>query len=111
VVTHMDANLLKGHLDLILLSILEQGEMYGVEITREAQQRTDGYFNFSIGSLYPALHRLEQAGWIKGEFRLAKRGAPVKYYALTENGLKILAEKRHEFDEFTLAVRSLWTIP
>ena len=105
----MDANLLKGHLDLILLSILEQGEMYGVEITREAQHRTDGYFSFSIGSLYPALHRLEQAGLISGEFRPAKRGAPVKYYALTQNGHATLAEKRNEFDEFALAVRSLWT--
>jgi PadR family transcriptional regulator, regulatory protein PadR len=104
-----DPNLLKGNLDLILLSILEDGEMYGLEITKEAQDRTDGYFTFSIGSLYPALHRLEQQSLIAGEFRPAPRGgSPVKYYALTSGGKTTLENKRAEFDAFSAAVRSLW---
>ena len=81
----MDSNLLKGHLDLILLAILERGAMYGLEISKQAQTDTDGYFDLRVGSLYPALHRLEQAGAVEGEFRPAPRGgAPVKYYWLTE---------------------------
>ena len=105
----MDANLLKGNLDLILLSILEDSEMYGLEITKEAQDRTGGYFSFSIGSLYPALHRLEQAGFIKGEFRPAPRGgSPVKFYKLTKTGGQELIARKGEFDEFYKAVKSLW---
>ena len=105
----LDPNLLKGNLDLILLSILENGEMYGLEITKEAQARTDGYFSFSVGSLYPALHRLEQSGLIRGEFRPAPRGgSPVKFYALTDAGQKTLQAKREDFDAFALAMRSLW---
>jgi PadR family transcriptional regulator, regulatory protein PadR len=105
----MDANLLKGNLDLILMSILEDGEMYGLEITKEAQNRTDGYFSFSVGSLYPALHRLEQQGFIKGEFKAAPRGGtPVKFYTLTQSGNGALTSKREEFNEFGNALRSLW---
>lgn len=105
----MDANLLKGHLDLILLSILEDGEKYGLEISKEAQSRTDGYFDFRVGSLYPALHRLEQAGWLHSEFRAAPRGgAPVKYYRLTESGAQELSSKREQFKEFTRHVEALW---
>ncbi len=105
----MDANLLKGHLDLILLSVLEGGEKYGLEISKEAQARTDGYFDFKVGSLYPALHRLEQAGWLTGKFRPAPRGgAPVKFYALTESGAQELAAKREQFKEFTQNVEALW---
>lgn len=57
-----DANLLKGNLDLILLEILEPNPMYGLEIINEAQSRTEGYFDFKEGSLYPALHRLSNKG-------------------------------------------------
>jgi PadR family transcriptional regulator, regulatory protein PadR len=102
-------NLLKGNLDLILLSILEQNEMYGLEITKEVQAQSNDYFKFSLGSLYPALHRLEQAGQISGEFRTPTRGgSPVKYYQLTENGKKALASKRQEFEAFNSAIRNLW---
>ena len=105
----MDANQLKGNLELILLSTLQSGEMYGLEITKEVQGRTDGFFNFSIGSLYPALHRLEKAGFIKGEFRAAPRGgSPVKFYALTDAGSKELTSRKAEFDAFVTALRSLW---
>lgn len=104
-----DNNLLKGNLDLILLSILEQSEMYGLEITKEVQAQSNDYFKFSLGSLYPALHRLEQQGQLKGEFRTpARGGSPVKYYQLTDQGKKALAQKRQEFEAFNTAIRNLW---
>ena len=65
----MDPNLLKGHLDLILLAALEHEPKYGGQILTEVHDRTDGAFQFKEGSLYPALHRLEKAGWIEGEFQ------------------------------------------
>lgn len=104
-----DANLLKGHLDLILLAIIEGSPKYGLEIIKEAQVRTDGYFDLKVGSLYPALHRLEQAGWVSGDFQPSpKGGAPVKYYQLTDHGQRALNDKREQFSRFASHVQSLW---
>lgn len=104
-----EPNLLKGHLDLVLLAILEGEAKYGLEIIKEAQSRTGGYFDLKVGSLYPALHRLEQAGWISGEFHPSpKGGAPVKYYQLTDGGQHALNAKREQFNTFTDHVQSLW---
>ena len=102
-------NLLKGHLDLILLAILERDSLYGLEIIKEAQSRTEGYFEFREGSLYPALHRLTEAGHLRAEFRYSPRGgARVRYYAITEAGRQELQRKRAEFQRFTGAVTALW---
>ena len=105
----LEPNLLKGNLDLILLSILEHDAHYGLEIVKEAQARTDGYFDFKEGSLYPALHRLTQAGWLEAEFKYSPRGgAPVRYYHLTERGRGALREKREAFKHFAESVQALW---
>ncbi|PYE55263.1 PadR family transcriptional regulator [Deinococcus yavapaiensis] len=106
----MDLNLLKGNLDLILLSILEEGERYGLEITKEANVRTNGYFKLNAGSLYPALHRLESAGWITSDSRQPPRGGPsVKYYHLTPSGREALQAKRDTYASFDSALRALWS--
>lgn len=64
----MDAQQLKGHLDLLLLAALERGPSYGGQIIADVQAATGGYFSLREGTLYPALHRLEKAGWIEGNF-------------------------------------------
>ena len=103
-----DPNLLKGNLDLILLEILEDAAMYGLEIISEAQSRTAGYFDFKEGSLYPALHRLESQGWLRAEFRDSSTGgARRKYYQLTENGQRALKEKRAAWQRFAAAMDTL----
>jgi len=105
----MDSTLIKGHLGLILLSVLEDGEKYGLQITKEANHRTGGYFDLKVGSLYPALHRLEKAGWITGAFRESPRArTPVRYYRLTTSGRQALREKREHFRIFTAKVEALW---
>ena len=104
----LNPNLLKGNLDLILLTILEEGEMYGLEIIQEAQTRTDGYFDFKEGSLYPALHRLTQSGLLQSEFRESDLGGPRrKYYTLTEKGQHNLAKKRADWKQFSSAIDQL----
>lgn len=104
-----EPNLLRGHLDLILLSIIQGEPKYGLEISKQAQERTQGYFDLKVGSLYPALHRLEKAGFVRGEFRSAPRsGSPVKVYALTESGGKELEAQRREFEIFTQQLGKLW---
>lgn len=106
-----DANLLRGHLDLILLSIIQGEPKYGLEISKRAQERTQGYFDLKVGSLYPALHRLEKAGFVRGEFRNAPRsGSPVKVYALTKSGGKELEARRREFEMFTQQLGKLWQV-
>jgi PadR family transcriptional regulator, regulatory protein PadR len=105
-------NLLKGNLELILLSILEASEMYGLEIIKEAQARTDGFFDFKEGSLYPALHRLTEQKLLTAEFKYSPRGgAPVRYYEITDKGKKVLLEKRAEFTHFNQNVEALWGKP
>lgn len=107
----IEPNLLKGNLELILLSILESGEHYGLEIVKEAQERTNGYFAFKEGSLYPALHRLTQAGLLAAEFKYSPRGgSPVRYYHLTDAGSRALMEKREAFKHFNQSVEALWTL-
>lgn len=108
----MNPDLLRGNLELIVLTILEDGAMYGFEIIREAQARTDGYFDFKEGSLYPALHRLTQDGLLETEHREAGRnGQPRKYYQLTERGKTELEAKRVEWQAFTGAVARLRRSP
>lgn len=104
-----DPNLLRGHLDLILLSIVAGEPKYGLEISKLAAEQTGGYFDLRVGSLYPALHRLEKAGFLHGEFRPAVRGnAPVKVYALTESGVRELELRQQEFQTFSAQLRRLW---
>lgn len=104
-----DKNLLRGNLDLILLSILEDGSKYGLQIIQEAGLRTNGYLEFKEGSLYPALHRLEKAKLIRAEFRPSDTGGPRRrYYQLSEAGQKKLLSKRAEFDTFNQKIKALW---
>ena len=104
----MNPDLLRGNLDLILLSLLEQRPLYGFAIIQEAKEKTGGYFDFKEGSLYPALHRLEVSGLLGAQFGEAGRnGKPRKYYAITDAGREVLKAKRAEFQTFTGAVQRL----
>jgi PadR family transcriptional regulator PadR len=108
--TPPDANLLRGHLDLILLSIIQGSPKYGLEISKMAQDATDGYFDLKVGSLYPALHRLEKAGFVQGEFQSGPRsGSSVKMYTLTQSGERELTVRRTEFETFTQQLGKLWS--
>lgn len=105
----MSRNLLRDNFELILLAILEDAPKYGLEIIAEARSRTDGYFDFKEGSLYPALHRLERAGHIEAAFAPSDTGGPRRrYYRLSAAGAKQLAEKRAAWERFNGAVGALW---
>ena len=105
----MDLGLLRGNLDLIVLSVLEQGGGYGQDISKRASVLTDGEFRLNAGSLYPALHRLERAGFLAASsVTPARGGPPVKTYALTESGRAELARRRESYRTFDRALRNLW---
>lgn len=102
----MDANMLRGHLDLILLSCLQREPLYGLRIIQTVQEQTGGAFQFKEGTLYPALHRLEKQGLIGSEFRPSDAGGPPRrYYTLTLAGGRSLSQKQSEWQAFSRAMR------
>jgi PadR family transcriptional regulator PadR len=96
---------LKGSTDILLLSLLHQEAMYGYQILQELKKRTEEYFTFKEGTLYPALHRLEAKELIEGHWEVIPRVKhPRKYYQITEEGLSFLKEKLSEWQKFADAV-------
>jgi PadR family transcriptional regulator PadR len=96
--------LLKGSTDTLLLSLLKEQPMYGYQIIKEMERRSRGYFRFREGTLYPALHRLETAGLVKGDWRRLPSEKERRYYQLTEKGLGLLEQKVVEWKGFSSAV-------
>jgi PadR family transcriptional regulator, regulatory protein PadR len=104
----MDPNLFKGNLELILLAILEHRELYGLEIAKLANERTDGYFVLNVGSLYPTLHKLEQQKLLTVDRRsTAQGGATVRYYKITTQGQTMLEAKRRAYAVFHNAITAI----
>ena len=99
-----DSELLKGSTDSLLLSLLVERPMYGYELLRHIEQRSEGYFRLKEGTLYPALHRLEREGLIEGLYRSAPTGQYRRYYAITSKGSEELARRRNEWRDFSRAI-------
>jgi PadR family transcriptional regulator PadR len=96
--------LIKGSIDSLLLCVIVQQPMYGYQIIKELERRSQGYFKFKEGTLYPALHRLEKAGLARGEWQTLPNGRQRRYYHITEKGLNSLAAKRGQWLDFITAM-------
>jgi len=96
--------LLKGSTETLLLSLIRNQPMYGYQIIKELGTKSQGYFRFKEGTLYPALHRLEAAGLVRGSWERLPSGKQRRYYHLTEKGLHQLEEKVMEWQGFSTAV-------
>jgi PadR family transcriptional regulator, regulatory protein PadR len=108
----VDNTLKQGTLDLVLLSVLEKMPLYGLEVLKEVNIRTEGAFDFKEGSLYPALHRLVKAGWVESEWQPSTTGgAPRKYYRLTDSGQGALQKKKGEWAQLRDALNRLMLRP
>lgn len=101
--------LLKGTTPLLVLTVIADGELYGYEIAQRIRERSGGAFAPSEGSLYPALHRLEQDGALEASWRESDRGPRRRYYRLTKRGQGLLAESRREWQAFVRGVSSVAT--
>lgn len=100
-------DLLKSNIDSLLLSLISDEPMYGYQIIKELENRSQGYFRFKEGTLYPALHRLENSGLIEGKWQILPSGQQRKYYRITEKGLASLEEKRSNWYEFFNAMNRI----
>jgi PadR family transcriptional regulator PadR len=90
------SDLLQGTLDLLILRTLELQPLHGVGVSDRIEQVTHGVFLVGPGSLFPALHRLEEKGWIDGRWGQLENGRRARFYSLTRSGRTQLArEKRH----------------
>ena len=96
--------LIKGSSDSLLLCLLAQQPMYGYQIIKELENRSQGYFKFKEGTLYPALHRLEKAGLLLGKWQILPNGRPRRYYHITAKGHTKLSAERAQWQGFINAV-------
>ena len=96
--------LLQGTLDLLILNSLVGGEMHGLGISRRIQQITRGTFVVKAGSLFPALHRMEEEGWISAFWGDSENNRRAKFYRLTKAGRKQLEVETKRWDKISLAI-------
>ncbi len=103
-------DLLRGTVDLMILRILDLKPLHGIAIADRIRQSTKGTFHIQAGSLFPALHRLEQEGWIAGEWTTNESGRRIKSYRLTGAGRKQLSEERRTWERVVAAVTQVLDI-
>jgi len=97
-------NLLQGTLDLLVLKSLALGGLHGLGIARRIEQITRGTFLVKPGSLFPALHRMEEAGWLKAVWGESENNRKAKYYRLTKAGEKQLGAEAEEWTKIATAM-------
>jgi transcriptional regulator len=100
-------DVLQGTLCLLVLKTLSRGAMHGYGITLHIQRVSNEMLRVEEGSLYPALHRMEQDGWIRAEWRATENNRRARYYELTAKGRKQLAEEEKGWARLTEAVASV----
>jgi PadR family transcriptional regulator PadR len=98
----------QGTLDMLVLQILSLGPAHGYGIALHLQQLSREAVQPNQGSLYPALHRLEQKGWLKSEWRSSETGREAKFYSLTRTGGKQLAVEKQSWDRLAAAVQLIF---
>ena len=99
--------LLKGNTDSLLLYLVNRQPTYGYQIIKELEKRSNGYFQFKEGTLYPALHRLEKDKFIKGKWQMLPNGQQRRYYYITKKGQRALAKRLAAWQDFSAAIKAI----
>jgi PadR family transcriptional regulator PadR len=102
-------DLLQGTLDLLILKTLALGAQHGWGISQRIQQISEDVLRVNQGSLYPALHRLEQKGWLKATWRQSDTGREAKFYALTRTGQKQLVAVKATWQRLAVTVELIFS--
>ena len=98
------AEFLKGTLDMLILKVVALGPIHGYAISQRIQMISKDFFQVQQGSLYPALHRLEDRGWLQAEWRDTETGREAKFYTLTRKGRKQMAAEIRNWEQISDAV-------
>src|SRR6516165_2694606 len=99
-----ESEILQGTLDLLILKALALDQMHGMGVSRRISQITNGAFDVKAGSLFPALHRMEQAGWLKSAWGESETNRRAKFYSLTKAGRKQLQTETERWEQISLAM-------
>jgi PadR family transcriptional regulator PadR len=105
-VSAKQTNLLQGTLDLLILKALGTGELHGLGISRRIEQITQGTFVVKPGSLFPALHRMEEAGWLSSFWGESENNRRAKFYRLTKRGKSQMEAETEEWTRVALAMKN-----
>ncbi|NLD46281.1 MAG: PadR family transcriptional regulator [Clostridiaceae bacterium] len=103
----INKELMKGSTSILILSLLENENMYGYQITQALKKKSDNVFDLKEGTLYPMLHGLENENAIESYWLDADNGKRRKYYKITREGKKLLKHKKCEWETYTKAVNSI----
>jgi len=104
----MAKNELQGALDLLILKSLAQlGSMHGYGIATHIERVSDELLNVEEGSIYPALHRMEQSGWVRADWAVTESNRKAKFYTLTAAGKKQLAEREQNWEQVVKGVQAI----
>jgi PadR family transcriptional regulator, regulatory protein PadR len=98
----------QGTLDMLILQLVSLEPVHGYAIAQRLEQISRSVVQVNQGSLYPALHRLEQKGWLKAEWKESETGREAKFYALTASGRKQLAAEKHGWAQLAGAVQLIF---
>lgn len=97
-------DLLQGTLDMLVLRVLSRGELHGWGITNKLEQLSKSALQVDEGSLYPALYRMEEKGWIEAEWKMTENNRRAKYYTLTRAGRKQLEAAQQSWDRMSVII-------
>ena len=100
----INKELMKGSTSILILSLLEQKDMYGYQITQELKEKSENIFTLKEGTLYPMLHGLENEAAIESYWQDGDNGKRRKYYRITPSGKSLLTEKKQEWQAYSNAV-------
>ena len=102
-----EVDVLQGTLDMLVLKALELGDLHGWGITERIEHGSKNAFQLNQGSLYPALYRLEQQGWITSEWGSSENNRQAKFYELTRTGRKQLSEETENWERLSTAITQI----
>src|SRR5262245_13275916 len=97
-------DVLQGTLDMMILQILQWGPRHGLAIAQTIRTRSEDLLKIEAGSLYPALHRLQQQGWLAAEWKTSEKGQRAQYYRLTRGGKKQLLAEQSKWQRLLKAI-------
>lgn len=108
---HIDKDLVAASATPLVLAILSEGESYGYAILKRVRELSDGELEWTDGMLYPLLHRLHRLGFVTTEWRTPPEGRRRRYYAITEEGRRALAEHKAQWMTVARALGDAWRAP